>query len=178
MAEEVSPESKLYVKEEIEKSRKEFKEDLEKAQSKATKTFATVALIVGLLSGLGVYGLVKDYIEDTISNTTVKTLEADANDLHDKIVVYEKDANSLLDNIVVYEQQVEKFASKEELSNLKDDIKKHTHRIVLSGDEKSTGYMKSLVRVNIPDGHIIVGAYTDGGGTIFYYKEFQIEASK
>lgn len=31
MAEELSPESKLYVKEEIEKSRKEFKEDLKGA---------------------------------------------------------------------------------------------------------------------------------------------------
>lgn len=44
MAEELSPESKLFVKEEIEKVRKEVKEDLKEAQSKATKTFSTVVV--------------------------------------------------------------------------------------------------------------------------------------
>ncbi|MFX0202814.1 MAG: hypothetical protein ACFFCW_42460 [Candidatus Hodarchaeota archaeon] len=67
MAEELSPESKLYVKEEIEKARKEIKEEIEKVKSKATKTFTTVVMVVGLLTGLGVYGIAKDYI-----NTAVK----------------------------------------------------------------------------------------------------------
>ena len=54
MPEELSPESKLYVKEEIENVRKEIREDVEKVKSKATKTFTTVAIVVGLLTGLGV----------------------------------------------------------------------------------------------------------------------------
>jgi len=89
MAEELSPESKLYVKEEIEKMRKEFKEDLEKAQSKATKTFSAVAMIVGLLASVGVYSLAKSSIKNAIENelekTTIKKLGADANDLVFKI---------------------------------------------------------------------------------------------
>jgi hypothetical protein len=66
MPEEVSPESKLYVKEEIEKSRKEIKEEVEKVNSKATKTFTTVAIVVGLITGLGVYGSATHYISATI----------------------------------------------------------------------------------------------------------------
>lgn len=76
MTEEVSPESKLYVKEEIEKSRKEFKDDLEKAQSRATRTFTTIGMIVGLLTALGVYGIAAKYIDDTIKEKLdVKTLK-------------------------------------------------------------------------------------------------------
>ncbi len=68
MAEEVSPESKIYVKEEIEKSRKEIREEVEKVSSKATKTFTTVAVVVGLVTGLGVYGSAQHYISTTIKD--------------------------------------------------------------------------------------------------------------
>ena len=175
MAEEVSPESKLYVNEEIEKIRKEFREDLKDAQSRATKTFTTVALIIGLLASVGVFGLAKSYVNTALSNTTIKKIEANANDLHDKIVVYEKEANDSYKKIAGYEQQVGKFASKE---NLEDAIKNHTHTITYSGKESGTKYIKNQDRVNIPDGHIIVGAYADGAGTIFYYKKLEIEAPK
>ncbi|MFX0200377.1 MAG: hypothetical protein ACFFCW_30025 [Candidatus Hodarchaeota archaeon] len=99
MAEEVSPESKLYVKEEIEKSRKEFKEDLEKAQSRATKTFATIGMIVGLLAGVGVWSSTIIYVKDRMSNTTIAKLESDATDKHDNIVKYEKAANKIWENL-------------------------------------------------------------------------------
>ncbi|MHC4546096.1 MAG: hypothetical protein ACYS9C_18355 [Planctomycetota bacterium] len=68
MPEEVSPESKLYVKEEIEKTRKEIKEEVEKVNSRATKTFTTVALVIGIITGLGVYGSAKHYISATIQD--------------------------------------------------------------------------------------------------------------
>jgi hypothetical protein len=167
MAEEVSPESKLYVKEEIEKMRKEFKEDLEKANSKATKTFATIAMIIGLLGSLGIYGLVKS----ALSDTAIKTLEEDAQKKYKSLVKHERDASESFNRIVKYEQQVGKFATKEELSN-------HKHTVTYSGKEIGTKYIKNQDRVNIPDGHIIVGAYADGGGTIFYYKKLEIEAPK
>jgi hypothetical protein len=96
MPEELSPESKIYVKEEIENVRREFKEDLKEARNKATKTFSTVALIVGLLVSLGVYGLVKS----ALSATTIKTLEEQAKGLHGKIEGYEKDANTKLSQII------------------------------------------------------------------------------
>ena len=67
MSEELSPETKLYVKEEIEKVRKEVKEEIEKVKSKATKTFSTVVIVVGLLTGLGVYGLARDYMKTAIN---------------------------------------------------------------------------------------------------------------
>jgi hypothetical protein len=69
MPEEVSLESKLYVKEEIENVRKEIREDVEKVKSKATKTFSTVAIVVGLITGLGAYGSAKHYISATIKDT-------------------------------------------------------------------------------------------------------------
>jgi hypothetical protein len=97
MAEEVSPESKLYVKEEIEKSRKEFKEDLQDARSRATKTFTTVALIVGLLTGLGVVGSVIYYM----STTTIAKLESEAERSRDNIVRYEGEAKDILSYKVI-----------------------------------------------------------------------------
>ena len=171
MAEEQSPESKLYVKEEIEKVSKEFKEELEKVRSKTTKIISTFVIVVGLLTGLGIYGAVKNYVKAALSDTTIQNLTEDANLLHDKIVNYEKDASNLRDKIIEYEQQVGKFASKEELSN-------HTHTVTYSGKEIGTKYIKNQNRVNIPDGHIIVAAYADGAGTIFYHKKLEINAPK
>jgi hypothetical protein len=114
MPEEVSPESKLYVKEEIEKTRKEFKEDIKEVQSKTTRTFTTVALVVGLLTGLSIYGSVTSYISTTIRNRLgaqaladfekrlyrAQEFVADANVLRDKIATYETDANAILSSQV------------------------------------------------------------------------------
>ena len=99
MAEEMSPESKLYVKEEIEQIRKEFKEDLKEVQSKATRTFTTVALIVGLLTGLGVY-LGLDYtISKALDETSIKELTA-------KIEGYEKEANASFTRLKNFENNL------------------------------------------------------------------------
>ena len=183
MAEELSPESKLYVKEEIEKMRKEFKEDLKEVQSKATKTFSTVAMIVGLLTCVGVYGIAARAIQKGLDETTIKELEgeakklvADANNSYKSIVEWEDKSKKLVEamdgnRIITLESKLEKLEG-------------HRHEITYSGKEYGTGYIKTILqgggkdRVNIPDGHIIVGAYADGGGTIFYYKKLQIEASK
>lgn len=106
MPEEVSPESKLYVKEEIEKSKKEIKEEVERVNSKATKTFTTVAIVVGLLTGLGAYGLAKEYIETTVrenlgSETLAKIEEnkTKAQASYNKIVEYETEAKSILSSL-------------------------------------------------------------------------------
>lgn len=103
MAEEVSPESKLYVKEEIEKSRKEIKEEVEKVNSKATKIFSTVAIVVGLITGLGVYGNAKFYIKNTIEDKlgrdTLAEIEENkikAKNSYSKIVEYEAEAEKIL----------------------------------------------------------------------------------
>ena len=118
MPEELSPESKLYLKEELEKVRKEFKEELKEAQSKSTKIFSTVAMIVGLLTALGVYypakNSIKNAIDKAFEGTTIKNLEeevafscdnikkyeVDANDLHAKIASYEKGASDSYNNII------------------------------------------------------------------------------
>ncbi|MCP4262905.1 MAG: hypothetical protein GY774_36150 [Planctomycetes bacterium] len=75
MTEEVSPESKVYVKEEIDKMRKEFKEDLNDARSRATKTFTIVALIVGLLTTLGVYGNISSLLRSKVQQETLKRIK-------------------------------------------------------------------------------------------------------
>lgn len=104
MAEELSPETKIYVKEEIEKIKKEFKEEVEKVNSKATKTFTTVALIVGLLTCGGVYGLAAKAIQKGLDETIIKTLVSEAQTKHDKIFEYEKDANDILSKLKMFEQ--------------------------------------------------------------------------
>lgn len=99
MAEELSPESKLYVKEEIDKIRKDFKEDLKEAQSKATKTFTTVALIVGLLAGVGIWSSNMLYIKDKMSTADITILMEDAKAKHEKILGYEAYANDFLSKL-------------------------------------------------------------------------------
>jgi microcystin-dependent protein len=103
MPEEVSPESKLYVKEEIEKTRKEIKEEVEKVSSKATKTFTTVAIVIGLITGLGVYGSAKHYIntavEANLGTDTLAEIQNNrdkARNSYKQIVEYEKDAEKIL----------------------------------------------------------------------------------
>jgi len=78
MAEELSPESKLYVKEEIEKIRKEFKDELKEAQSKSTKIFGTVVLIVGLLASLGVIHSARGYTDAAVENAVEKEFGKEA----------------------------------------------------------------------------------------------------
>ncbi|MHC4535241.1 MAG: hypothetical protein ACYS6K_14930 [Planctomycetota bacterium] len=108
MAEEVSPESKVYVKEEIEKLRKEYNDELEKVKSKTTKTLSGIAVVVGLLTCIGVYGLARAAIKEGLKDTTIKTFEKDANDLYNKIVLYEKDTNKILYKLKKFEQNPSK----------------------------------------------------------------------
>jgi len=103
MPEEVSPESKLYVKEEIEKTRKDIREEVEKVNSKATKTFTTVAVVVGLITGFGVYGSAKNYIntavEAKLGTETLAEIENNkiqARNSYKKIVEYESKAERIL----------------------------------------------------------------------------------
>jgi hypothetical protein len=106
MSEEVSPESKLYVKEEIDKSRKEIKEEVEKINSKATKTFTTVAMIVGLLTGLSVYGGAKQYMSETINNRLGTDALKDFDDRRSKAEENMKVAEGLLEEILAREKIV------------------------------------------------------------------------
>lgn len=103
MAKEVSPEEKLYVKEEIEKTRKDFKEDLEKASSKTTRTFSMLALILGILTGLGIYGLAGKYIDSVIQEKTNQTAMAKIKEkmdiLNKNIGETEDEINKLKTNI-------------------------------------------------------------------------------
>ena len=104
MPEEVSPESKLYVKEEIEKTRKEIKEEVEKVNSKATKTFTTVAIVVGFITGLGVYGSAKHYINTAVEANLGADTVAEIEKNRDK-------AKKLCNEIVEYESNAEKILS-------------------------------------------------------------------
>ena len=106
MPEELSPESKLFVKEEIEKIRKDIREEVEEVKSKTTKTFTTVAIVVGLITGLGVYGIAKSYIntavEAQLDADTVAEIEnyrGEAKKLYNKIAEYETDANDILSSL-------------------------------------------------------------------------------
>ena len=103
MPEEVSPESKLYVKEEIENVRKDIREEVEKVNSKATKTFTTVVIVVGLITGLGVYGSAKYYIntavEAKLGTETMAEFEEhriQAKNSCNEIVKYETKAEEIL----------------------------------------------------------------------------------
>jgi len=107
MVEELSPESKLYLKEELEKVRNEFKEGLKDAQSKTTKIFTTIALIVGLLASMGIYGLVKDYMKTTIQ-TNVKTAIDEKLD-EESVAQFEKRKGEVEKNMNEAEGLVEKL---------------------------------------------------------------------
>lgn len=85
MPEELSPESKLYIKEEIEKVRKEFKGDLKDAQSKSTKIFSTVAMIIGLVTGIGVYLGINNSIKEKLNESGLSKLVENAEDANDTI---------------------------------------------------------------------------------------------
>jgi hypothetical protein len=64
--EEVSPDVKLYVKEQAEEVKRSIKDDIENVRAATTRTFSMVAVVVGLLTGFGVYKLATDYIDASI----------------------------------------------------------------------------------------------------------------
>jgi len=97
MPEELSPESKLYIKEEIEKVRKEFKDDLKDAQSKSTKIFSTVAMIIGLVTGIGVYLGISNAIKGRLDDAGITKLVYEAN----KLVESAEDANDAIQDIKI-----------------------------------------------------------------------------
>jgi len=170
MSEELSPESKLYVKEEIEKVRKEVKEEVEKVKSKATKTFGTVVIVVGLLTGLGVWGLAIKYIDDAVN----KGLEEKGiADLLAKATTHVQDINDLVVEAKVSHKSIEDMEK-----DLKDRLKGHTHEIVIDYDQqktKPTGYVKKKTHVQIERGHVITRVYYDGEGWIFYANPITIK---
>jgi hypothetical protein len=108
MAEELSPESKLYVKEEIEKVKKEV-------QSKATKTFTTVVMIVGLVTGMGVYKFAKSHIDTTIKDGLkqqgITELKSKAEEFVKEAEGLVADANNSYKTITDIEAQAEKSLS-------------------------------------------------------------------
>lgn len=115
MPEELSPESKLYVKEEIQKSSKEFKGEIEKVKSQTTKVFTTVVIVVGLLTGLGVYGGAKNYINKAVNENLeeagITELKSKAQELVEKINSHEAQAKKSYNNIAGIETQAEKILS-------------------------------------------------------------------
>ena len=205
MAEEVSPESKVYVKEEIEKIRKEFKEEVEKAKSKATKTLSTVAIVVGLLTGLSVYNGAQTYIDTAISKGLeekgITDLVADVNNYVEQTEGLVADANNSYNSIVEWEDKSKKLVEAMDgnriitLEKKLEKLENHTHTIVLNKEEKSTRYItgtgydtntRGSGRKNIPEeyrpkqtgqtaAHVITGVYNDSGGHIFYYNKLLIK---
>lgn len=80
MPEELPPEFKLYVKEEMEQLRKSIKEDVEKSKISATRTFSTVAGVVGLLTVIGAYGAAMEAIRSKLEITAITELEKRASE--------------------------------------------------------------------------------------------------
>ena len=123
MPEELSLESKLFVKEEIEKIRKDIKEEVEKVKSKTTKTFATVVVVVGLLTGLGIYGSVTSYISTTIQEKLGEKAMANFNERLEEMTKNVEETKGLVaeakshveraknsyNEIVEYEKKTEKI---------------------------------------------------------------------
>lgn len=169
MPEDLSPEAKLYVKEEIEKSRKAFNEEVDKVKAKATKTFSTVVVIVGLLTAVGVYGSAKTFMTSTINTKiqeainganipeeikkTVKTelgydAEKTVEDLKNKVKKdaenagkFVEEARASRDEIVRYHAGLKKFQRAEQNGYaVIGDIK------FVWGRRKSTGAFKQRVR--------------------------------
>lgn len=157
MAEDLPPESRLYIKEEIEKVRNHFKEEVENVKSYVTKTLTTVVIVVGLLTGLGVYGLASNYIDKTIQDWAEKTGDAA---MKKKV----EDAEVLLSFI---------NSQADESKEIVAAMNNHTHSISIVGKRNSTGYLKREVK--IPEGNVITGVYQDSGGLIFYSKSLKIE---
>lgn len=99
MPEELPPEFKLYVKEEIEQVRKSIKEDVEKAKIRSTKILSTVAVVVGLLTALGVYQAAVRNVQQAIENVN----EEISTMLEDKLK--EENVTEMLDKISLWHGQ-------------------------------------------------------------------------
>ncbi len=140
MPEELSPESKLFVKEEIEKIRKDIREEVEDVKSKTTKTFTTVVIVVGLITGLGVYGSAKHYI-----NTAVEA----------------KIGTETMDEIKERKNQAQKFVN--DIKGLVEDAKSHVKRAENSYNEIAD-YEKNAEKILY--GRTIIGMIVPYGGDI------------
>ncbi|MFX0201655.1 MAG: hypothetical protein ACFFCW_36540 [Candidatus Hodarchaeota archaeon] len=135
MVEELSPESKLFVKEEIEKLRKEFEQDIKEAQSKATKTFTVVALIIGLLASVGVLKLAKDHANEVLSDTTIKTIVADANELKDS-------CKESLDEATSYVEKIKSLTENYETVGIYVHYTEGPYREICHRDDEVKGWTK------------------------------------
>lgn len=128
MAEELSSESKLYVQQEIEEVRREMREEREKAKSKAAKTFTTVAVVLGLLTGIGVYGLAVNYIDAAIrrglEEKGIAELKSKAEDLVDV-------AEDLVGKIHSHEAQAKQASS--DIADIKENAEQILPSIVIVG---------------------------------------------
>ncbi|MHC4440466.1 MAG: hypothetical protein ACYS3S_24210 [Planctomycetota bacterium] len=135
MSEELSPETRLYVKEEIEKVRKEVKEEVEKVKSKATKTFSTVVIVVGLLTGLGVYGIARDYmktaINEGLSGQGIQNLRSIA---EDRV----QDINDYVEKATVLRQDIDEIKkdAQDTLSKMKKEYSDLTYAKTVAELEK------------------------------------------
>lgn len=168
MSEELSPETKLYVKEEIEKVRKEVKEEIEKVKSKATKTFSTVVIVVGLLTGLGVYGLARDYMKTAINEGLT---EQGIQKLKSEAEGHVQDINDCVVEANVSYKSIEDMEK-----NLKERLKGHTHQIIIDLTKQwSSEYVPKATHISIPPGHVITKVYFDSKGWIFYAQPISIK---
>ena len=142
MAEELSPESKLYVKQEIEEVRREMKEEREKAKSKAAKTFTTAAVVLGLLTGAGVYGLAVNYVDAALRKALeekgITELKSNAEDLVKDMTELKSNAEELVDvakdrvkEIDRHEAQAKQSAS--DIGNIKSEAGQILPSIVVVG---------------------------------------------
>lgn len=133
MPEELSPESKLYVKEEIDKVRekieeqvkdtkKAIEEQVKKARSGSMRTFSIVTAVVAFLVGVGVYGSAVKYMDKAISKgledagltESVKRAEelvADANRSNAAIGKMKEQAGLSIKSINDIEKEAEKKLS-------------------------------------------------------------------
>jgi hypothetical protein len=119
MPEELSPQSKLYVKEEIEKSRKEFREDVEKVKSKTTKTFTTAVIVVGFLTGMGVYGLAVRYMDAAISKGLEDKGIAELKSKAEGLVI---EAEGLVEEVNIHAEQAQESSSR--IAEIENDVPK------------------------------------------------------
>ena len=151
MAEELSPESKLYVKQEIDQVRREMRQETEKAKAKAVRTFTTFAVVLGLLTGAGVYGLAVKYIDavirDAVTAEGIAKLKSKAENLVKGITELNSSADDLVDVA-------------------KDRVKRiHEHEAQAKQSASDIGNIKSEAGQILPS-IVVVGTIVPYGGTV------------
>lgn len=162
MSEELSSESKLYIRDTVEELRKEFKADLESVKSKTTRVFSAIVLVVGLAASLGVYGLATQYIKKAISeglsDDAVFKLKEKAKDSHDMIVQWAAEAETLVSKL------------------------RNKRLTVTFGEGREIPEQHQPGRRGVPspkmdfrEGYTLSGYYQDGGVTIFYFRPLKVE---